>query len=153
GGGDGEVRRGVGVDERVHAVGAGDVAEAADVAVIDAGIAFVGGDDVGLAAEGVGGDFVRHGHAFDDLVDVDGVAGVGGIDGLGDGAEFGDVGPLGGWEVEDGEGVGFLKRHVNFVAGDGGVFRFDDVDIGGIGVGIVGVGEVGDGADEGAGGA
>ena len=132
-----------------EAIGGDRGGEALDVSVVDAGVAFVGSDDVSRAACGPGGEAVRHVQAQRSIGHVEDVIIVGGVDGDRALAEAGDVEPGVGGEVEHGDRVVFLKsdKELGIVRAEGDVFRLD-VEI--LGLVVIGLerGVVAQAADE-----
>ncbi len=120
-----------------------------DISVIDAGIALIGGDDVGVSSSGPSGKGVRHGETNAAVGHVEEVVVIGGVDSDRLLAEAGDVRPGVVSKIEHGDGIVFLKadEELGIVRAEGDVFRLD-VEVLGLGVGGVERGVVAQAADK-----
>ena len=121
--------------QAIHGVGGRD---SLDVSVIDAGIALIGADDVGVSPSGPSGKGVRHGETKAGVGHVEEVVVIGGVDGDRLLAEAGDVRPGVVSKIEHGNGIVFLKadEELGIVRAEGDVFRLD-VEV--LGLGVVGI--------------
>lgn len=131
-----ELREVAGLDLRGHGAHARFLRAAAQQRVVVAGIAFVGGHEVGLSADREARDGVGHRQAGHGVVNADAIA-LRGVNELVDAAQRKHRLPAVGRKVEHAHRVVFLKRDVGLTAADRDVFGLDvEVGIGRVGRGV-----------------